>query len=233
MTPIEVNEFVEREIAARYKGGLNDTQRGDWIRAVGRAGSIETARQIIRAIVDDPEATLTIKAFCRQLPRSIPVGEARLVWREDCPLEAWLFKVGDPRMRQRLCFATHRVFKDGTLAAIPWTAEQLIEHLSPWVQSRCHGWVLDIRQAKPIDTTPYRGPSPLREAAKIIKQVPPPPPAPRIPTREELEALGTGKPAPARKMPRKFFGQPFDPETDPDLQTNETSRPREPGEDDL
>lgn len=66
MNNAEVVQFVELEIASRYRT-LDDTVRGDWVRAVWKAGEIETARQIIREIVDDPETTLNVKNFYRRL----------------------------------------------------------------------------------------------------------------------------------------------------------------------
>ena len=67
MTKVDVDTFVTGEIATRYKGGLNDTVRSDWIRAVWRAGSLEAARAIVRQIVDDPDGRLTVKMFHRLL----------------------------------------------------------------------------------------------------------------------------------------------------------------------
>ena len=66
MTNADVLNFVEMEIAKRYRT-LDDTVRGDWARAVWKAGEIEKAREIIRAIVDDPDASLNVKTFYRQL----------------------------------------------------------------------------------------------------------------------------------------------------------------------
>ena len=57
MNNAEVQHLVEVEIASRYRR-LDDTVRGDWVRAVWKSGDLDTARQIVRELVDNPDATL-------------------------------------------------------------------------------------------------------------------------------------------------------------------------------
>ena len=92
MNHAEILRFVEQEIAARYRGGMDDAVRSDWARAVGRAGSLDDARGIIQQIVDSPDMSLNVKSFYR-------------VWykrrgRESTPIptgyEAWVRCVESP-----------------------------------------------------------------------------------------------------------------------------------------
>lgn len=82
MNSAEVASVVETEIASRYRS-LDDTVRGDWTRAIWKCGDIEKAKNIIRELVDDPDASLNIKQFYARLKARTKLPVSR---RTDGPI---------------------------------------------------------------------------------------------------------------------------------------------------
>jgi hypothetical protein len=119
VTTKDVLDFVELEIASRYRT-LDDTVRGDWVRAVWKAGQLETAREVIRELVDDPAATLNVKQFYVRLksrsvsaaaePKTVPAYDPYVMCLEapkdhaDWQGLEW-FVMGGPAKNQVECFS--------------------------------------------------------------------------------------------------------------------------------
>jgi hypothetical protein len=157
MTELEATQFVTDEIASRYKT-LPDATRGDWMRAVKKADSIDTARKIVRAIVDDPETTLCVKAFYKGLRQSgaslRPEGEYSFIIGEG---EFEVFAVTTLALgrlwRKKLTYPTHRRYENGTVTPIPWTAENLMDAMQStlrFIRETYGGdWWLEIKNPEP------------------------------------------------------------------------------------
>ncbi len=223
MTKADVLAFVESDIAARYKGGLNSTQQGDWIRAVWKAGSIEQARRIVQEIVDDPETTLALKVFYRRLAaatrterrsRSLPAILNPYVLCLEAPPEhpdwqgqEWLrldkFRNADCTNRQYAAQYAHDIAKaiEQVYGGV-WTGVVRPDGSPPENWPVLHGeearaWVEKHRLNGP--TGPGRDKDtadPLSRAAASLKRIPPEPPRKTVATRADIERLKTPKPLP-------------------------------------
>lgn len=164
MTNADVLSFVELEIASRaFQGKLDDAVRSDWARAIWKAGSIDTARQIVRGIVDEPETSLSVKTFYRSLRAS---GKAAATSRDGVkyhlrystgderePFRAYAVRQGERPWVMALSYPVARLYADGVVVPIDWTAESLRQAMcraAQDVKRSCGGeWILEIAENKP------------------------------------------------------------------------------------
>jgi len=222
MTRLEADQFVTDEIAARYKT-LPDATRGDWTRAVLKAGDVTLARRIVQEIADDPEATLNVKAFYRRLKASgqgRPEGKATFAVRDGgefvvCAVATW--PDGAPWWTMPIKYPTHRRYDNGVLVAIPWTADKLMEAMQPIlreIRSAYGGeWFLKIEQAKPEPEPEFNR---KRVPRPELKSTPKPEPPDGRKVKEMVDRMMAEDRR--RKLPEKATGYRFDPDNDPELQ---------------
>lgn len=248
MTKAEVLQFVELEIAGRYRK-ISDAARSDWVRAVWKAGSIELAREIIRGLVDDPNATLNSKAFLGQL-KHCRRGETP---KEQAPAYVpWILCVQAPADHPSWLGREWVRMVPSADAADKLVVGSIANAAANEAQER-HGGVF-VGSCRPVGQLPPNHPVlPSKEASEWVREhvldgpdspgrriflqrqsisaattaslrdVPPTPKG-VCATHEMVERLRNGPAAPACG-PIKF-----DPEHDPELQEVGASH-REPGED--
>jgi hypothetical protein len=137
------------------------------MRAVKKADSIDTARKIVRAIVDDPETTLCVKAFYKGLKahgggKGKPQGKATFLTRQEAPFNVYVVRLlADGREHHVLItYPTHRCYENGVVEPIPWTAEKLMDAMQRTLRevraSYGGDWWLEIKEPKP-DPAPEIG----------------------------------------------------------------------------
>jgi hypothetical protein len=154
MTNVEVSEFIESEIAARYKTGLNDTQRGDWIRAVWKAGDLEVARAIIRVLVEDPDSTLSIKAFYRCLKARTKKRQIALPPRYDAWVRCLEAPPAHPTWQDREWFRTES-FRRSNQASKRYVTEYAAA-IAAEIQAREGGhWCGIVKEPDDTQVPPY------------------------------------------------------------------------------
>lgn len=178
MTETDAHKFVELEIAGRIKN-LSPAVRSDWIRAVMKSGVIETAREIIRDLADDPEETwLSTKGFYRRLhdrnrEKDRPEGKAEYVYGDGAfEVVAVCPRVDLPDICLRIGYPTASRFSNGVLRGIDWTEDLLMNAMQKPLREirNTYGgdWILNVWKAKPAFPNLDRDPEARGKAEKII-----------------------------------------------------------------